>query len=332
MSAPVIPPMPAAPDMPGSTFEEALAAALGSTPAAETGPTADDFLAAASDPVVPPSAAADPVEPAPAPASPAKPELIPQALLDREAALEAREKATRAAEDRVKAIEAREAKAAAAFEADPVGYVRSMRPDLTQAQAAAVAERFYMHALGDQAPVEHRVSNQVSEAQRAVDAKLAEMQAKVDAAEATIREAQYAAQRAEYKAQLAAHAAAMDAAAHPILANIAKRNPEKYQELLYAEAARTYQESAAAGAKEPIVLTAAQAAAAVEVALKAHRDELYGPAPESANVPQAAPSQTLSNRDASVQPSRSPPGTLDDKTLRAAALKAAGLGHIPVWD
>lgn len=331
---PITPPMPPMPEEVGASFEEALAAAMGHVPAAAKGPTADEVLAAASDPVVPPPAAADPVAAAPAPAAPAKPEPIPQALLDREAALEVREKTTRAAEDRVKALEAREAKmaqAAAGLEADPVGYIRALRPDLTQAQAAKIAERLYMHALGDQAPVEARVTAQVSEAQRATEAQLAEVRAQLEATRAEIQAAQNEAKRAAYMGQLAASAAALDAAAHPILANIAKRNPEKYSELLFSEAVRAAQESQAAG-KDAAVLTAVEAAARVEAALKAHRDELYGPATESANAQQSAPSQTLSNQDSRVQPNRTPPDSMDDKVLRAAALKAAGLGHLQVWD
>ena len=298
---PITPPMPAMPDEAGASFEEALAAAMGQIPAAAKGPSADDFLAEAGNPVVPEAPAEPAVDAAPADPAPAKPELIPQAILDREAALEAREQATRAAEARVKALEAREAKmaqAAQSIESDPVGYIRALRPDLTQAQAAKIAERLYMHALGDQAPVEARVTEQVSEAQRAA-----------------------------YIGQLAASAASLDAAAHPILANIAKRNPEKYSQLLFSEAVRVAQE-----APDAPVLTPAQAAAKVEAALKAHRDELYGPVSEPVNAQQSAPSQTLSNQDSRVQPNRTPPDSMDDKVLRAAALKAAGLGHVPVWD
>lgn len=311
-----------------SSFELALAAAL----------------ATQEQPQAQPEVSAPAKEPetvvAPAPTNTEQPPAPSAKELERIAALEAREAKLRDSESKAAEISKREAalatrEAAAtkqwdAFVADPVAHILAMRPELSPSEAAQVAEKVYFHALGDKAPPEHRARQEVTKAKTEVRSELDQLRAEVqELREARTREANSQELNA-YQGEL--KAAAVAASEAPIVANLAKRNPDRAAELLLEVARREAYESKQRGSSEPVVLKPAEAVAKLEALLKAQRDELYGSAVEA--PPQAAqsPSPTITNRDASIQPPRAPVDPLDDKALRKAALEAAGLGHLPVWD
>jgi colicin import membrane protein len=266
--------------------------------------------------------------------------------LERIAALEAREAKLRDAEDRARKLEAREAELSAreakalkqweAFAADPVGHIRAMRPELSPAEAAQVAEQLYFHSLGDKAPSEIRQRQEVAKVKTEVSSEVEKLRAELQEERASRARAEQERELAAYRADL--RSGVVGLADAPIVASLAQRNPARAEEMLLEIARQAAVESMQAGAAEPVVLTPAQAAAKLEAVLKAQRDELYGPAPAATAAPvtapqngQQSPSPTITNRDASEQSRKTAPDPLDDKELRKAALKAAGL-DIPVWD
>lgn len=308
-----------------SSFEAALAAALGSVDSAEQEAPPDG----------PAQVSAAPAPVAAVPPAPATPEAPSPAQLERAAALDAREAKLRAAEDAARAREEQSTASSAQwdkFVADPVGHIRAMRPELSASEAALVAERFYFHAMGDKAPLEHRQREAVTQVKAEVSSEVEKLRAEVQELRSSRERMEQEKEVSSYKSELCVGAeSATDA---PIVANLAKRNPTRAAEMLYEVARREAIESKQRGDAEPVVLTPAQAAAKLEAILKAERDDLYGPIAPVAqpNVQQNVPSPTITNRDASIQPGRVTPDPLDDKTLRKAALEAAGLGHLEVWD
>jgi hypothetical protein len=299
-------------------------------------------------------AAVEPPTPAPAPAAstqstpPAAPETPPPPSakeLERIAALDAREAKLRETEAKARALEEREralsereartVKQWEAFAADPVAAIRAMRPELSAPEAAQIAESLYFHALGDKAPPEHRQRQEVAKVKTEVSSEVEKLRAEIQELRESRARAEQEAQIGAYRSELRTGAAAVADA--PIVANLVKRNPARAEEMLFEVARQAAIESAQAGATEPVVLTPAQAAAKLEAILKAQRDELFGDAPAAVtqpNVQQTTPSPSVSitNQDASIQPSRTSPDVRDAKALRRAALDAAGLTDVPAWD
>lgn len=315
-----------------SSFEAALAAAMGATDAAVQAQQPAPAVVETKPEVIPPAPTA-PVTAAPVPEAPTP------AQLERAAALEAREAKLRDAEARAAKLDAREAEIAArakaqweSFYADPVGHIRAMRPELSASEAAQVAERFYFDALGDKAPPEHRQRQEVAKVKTEVRSEVDQLRAEIQELRESRARAEQEAQLASYRSELRSGAASVTDA--PIVAGLIQRNPARAEEMLFEVARMAAIESRESGATDPVVLTPAEAAAKLEAILKAQRDELYGPSAAAVtqpNVQQATPSPTITNRDASIQPSRQAPDPDDDLALRKAALEAAGLGHIPVW-
>jgi hypothetical protein len=292
----------AAVETPEASFEAALAAAVATAaPEEANAPQAEAPVPAA--PVVP-AAVVAPVAAVPAPDL-------------RLGELEAELASTKAALEAARAAPPPTAFDWAAFEADPVGTIRRAKPDLSPAQAAKVAEELYMDALGDAAPIEYRMKKQIAQVKESPE--VVELRNKVSQLEQSNRAAQIAA----YQGELRSHGAQLAADAYPVLSNLAKRDPDTFTEILYEVA---LQESRASGWK--VTLSPAQAAERAEKLLVAQRDKLYGPAPAPSTSVASAPS--LFAKDLAEQPSRSAPAELDDKALRAAALKAAGI-DVPVW-
>jgi hypothetical protein len=327
------------------SFEAALAAALATTQGEPQGqPQTTEAPATEAVGTTEPAQAeqAAQAQAATAPQVPAgdQPPAPSARELERVAALDAREAKVREAEARAKDVERREAALAAretakwdAFVADPVGHIMSMRPELSSTEAAQIAEKVYFHALGDKAPPEHRTKQEVAKVKTEVSSEVEKLRAEIQELRESRTRAEHEAQLAAYRADLRAGASAAKDA--PIVANLIQRNPARAEEMLFEVARRAAIESRDAGAAEPVVLTADAAVAKLEAILKAQRDELYGPpaaAVTQPNVPQNTPSPTITNRDASIQPNRVAPDPNDDKALRKAALEAAGLGHLPVWD
>lgn len=278
-----------------------------------------------------PAAAQAPVEPAPPPPSPKE--------LERIAALEAREAKLREAEDRAKASEAQTAQTTKqweAFVADPVAHILSMRPELSAAEAAQVAERIYFHALGDKAPPEHRLRQEVAKVETRALNEVEQLRAEVQELRDAKARVEQEATLAQIRTGLRTEAAKVTDA--PILAGLLQRNPARAEQLLFEVARQAALEAQRAGVADPDVISGTEAAAKLEAYLRAERDEIYGPPPAAVSAPQngmQSPSTTISNRDAAVQPSRAAPDTLDDKELRKAALKAVAAAtgrEIPAWD
>ncbi len=295
-----------------------------------------------SAPPVETAAPASESTPTPAPTSPPAPESAPPVSakeLERIAALDAREARLREAEARAKAAdEARsraEAESAASwnkFYRNPLEHIRAMRPDLSPAEAAQVAEQLYVYSLGDKAPPEVRQRIEASHAQTEVRSEVEKLRSELEELRAERARQDQLSEIARYQAELRSGAAAVKDA--PIVSGLLQRNPDRAAQMLFEVARRAAIASKERGDAEPVVLNPEQAARELEKYLVAERDALYG-APAVAGAPStqvAPPSPTITNRDASVQPGKTVADSFDDKELRRAALKAAGLEHVAVWD
>lgn len=311
-----------------------MAAAMKDLGSPEQAASTPDQAPAASTQDQPPAAAsAAPDATAPPPPSAKE--------LERIAALDAREAKLREAEGRTKQLEAREAELTSrearaakqwdAFVADPLSHIMSMRPELSPAEAAAVAEKLYFHALGDKAPPEHRAKQEVTKVKSEVSSELDKLRAEIQELRDQRSRVEQENQISAYRSELRTGAAAVKDA--PIVASLLQRNPARAEQLLFEVARQEAISSRDAGAAEPVVLTPAQAAAKLEAYLKAQRDELYGdPAPVTPpNVQKTTPSPTISNREASVQSPRTATEPASVEALRRAALDAIGLTDQPVW-
>jgi hypothetical protein len=320
----------------GGLFEAALAAAMEQMPREAVGgfnsdappmKTADE-VAAETTPA--PSAPAEPVAgfTAPPPADAAPP--APSAKeLERIAALEERERKLAEREASAAESKAQTDKQWKAFLRNPLAAVRQMNPDLTPAEAAAVAESFYVHALGDKAPADVKQRLQVANETTEVRSEVEQLRAELEELRAARTQDVHEAERAKYRAELRAGAASVKDT--PIVANLLQREPEYAEQLLFEVARQAAVESQSRDGKL-VVYKPEQAARELERHLAAQRDRLYGPATTPAPNTQPAPaSPTLSNRDASVHGSKRAVDLSDPRELRRAALKAAGL-EIPVWD
>ncbi len=320
------------------SFEAALAAVAGLSGRAPSMPAPQPFTPPpAQFDTPPPSPEPALVEATPAPASsePAAPPPPSAKELERIAALDAREAKLRETEARLQAErQAREAEAKtareqsdrqwASFRRNPVAHVRSMRPDLTPAEAAEVAESLYVYALGDKAPPDVRQRQAVAQETTEVRSEVDQLRAEIEELRAARAREADEAERARYRSELRDGAA--KAANVPIVAGLLQRSPDRAAQMLFEVARRAAVEAHARG-ETPVVMTAEQAASALEKLLAAQRDEIYGPTSAPAQAPntQAAPlSPTLTNRDASVRPGLALTDPEDDKELRRAALKAIG--------
>ncbi len=313
-------------DFPEASFEAAMAAANAAMPVAEVVPDVPPVATTAApvaQPVVP-APSGEPASTGPAP--------VPQYILDREAALEARERATREAESKAREVEQREnslkaresavANAASEFEADPVGFAKKLRPDLTPVQAAKWAEHMYAFALGKEAPAELRLEQKIAEVDR--NAKQANERLSKENEElrrqAVARE--QAAMVAKYTSELKASASDIKADASPYLAHLAKSDPDQYAKELFEEAVKDCEKQwAADNSKEPVPPAIEELSKRAEARIKA-QVEKYAPAPVA--QAQKAPPVALTNRVAGMQPPRTEIDPDSDEALRAAALKAIG--------
>lgn len=294
-----------------ASFEAALAAANAAYPTQPPPPEAEPAVKEAVAVPAVDAAAAATAAPAPADA----PAAIPKYILDREAALEAREA-------KLRTTEAETARQRVSFERNPVAYIKALNP---KASTAQIAEMLYYDALGTAAPVEHKMRQELSEVTSATEQSLSEVKAQLAEMTAAKQAAEQQALIHGYKAELRSHIP--DATKFPITHSLATRNPERYAEILFAEAHR-----AANATEGKRVLSPAEAAQAAEAALTKQRDELYGPPPPAATVP--APKNapvSLWNRDVARQPAKVPPDASDDNALRKAALEQIGASHL-YWE
>lgn len=316
-------------DFPEASFEAALAAANAAMPVETASPGVPPAATATTEaqPVVPP-ASTDSVPPAPPGPAP-----VPQYILDREAALEARERATRESESKAREVEQRELSlkaretavenVAEEFMANPLGFAKKIRPDLTPAQAAKWAEHMYAFALGKEAPLELRLEQKITEIDRNAKQANERLSKELEEQRRQTAMAQQKALVTEYTAQLKASASELKPADNPILSHLAKTDPDQYAKELYAEAVQDCEKQwAADSSKEPVPPAVEELAKRAEARLKALVERYAPPAP----VAQASqtPPVAITSRTAAMQPPRNQPDPDSDETLRAAALKAIG--------
>ncbi len=314
-------------DFPEASFEAALAAAEAVMPTAPVVP-APAAVPAVAAPVVPASVApADPGQSASGGPAP-----VPQYILDREAALEARERATHEAESTAREVAQREASlkareeavtsAAEEFFADPLGYAKRLRPDLTPVQAAKMAEHMYAYALGKEAPPELRLEQKIVESDRNAKQANERLNKQIEELQRQAAQREQAAMIADYTSKLKASAAEIKAEASPYLSNLAKADPDQYARELYEEAVRDCERQWTADpSKEPVPPATEELVKRAEARIKA-QVEKYVPAP-AAHALKAQP-VALTNRVAAAQAPRAEIDPDSDEALRAAALKAVG--------
>ena len=287
-----------------ASFESALAAALSTgEPAAEQAPAVAPAPALVAATALSPEAQA---APAPAP--------VPKYVLDREAALEAREARLRDVEADAAAFK----RAQQHFERDPGGYIRALKSNLPN---AAVAERLYMEELGDAAPVEHRMRREVAEVAKTADEIRAEFAQYKAAADESRRQAEVA----KYRAELQQYAANVTPESHPVLSGVASRNPGLFADIMLQHAVQAAQ--ASQGKNVPSEKELADSA---ERFLTQQRDLFYGP-PQPVAQPQPKPVPSFWNRTTSAQPDKQTESEMDDKVLRKRALEQVGLAGI-YWE
>lgn len=305
------------------SFEDAMAAAMrsmGDEPAAT--------------PV--PEAVPEPVEPAPTEEPPApevpkldatKPAAQPpdasmKALMDREAAIVAKEAKFREAEadlrDISKKLDEFES-ARASFKLNPVAFIRSLAPEIP---LGTLAETLWHEDLGPAAPKEYHLQKEVRETKAEVHElrKQESLRAQRQAEEQSRMNAETALN--QYVSGLQAAVPQLDATKHRLVKSLAAQNADM--------AIRMMLDAASIAAQEGRMLTPTEAAEAVENYLGQFAP-LYAPAPSPVPMaqPQAPQAQsvptTLRNSSVSVQPARAAVDPNDPKVLRRNALIQAGM-------
>lgn len=287
-----------------SSFDAAIAAAMGARVAEPTqeAPAPEAAPAQEAAPAAPPVAA----EPA-----------IPKYILDREAAIEAREAKLREHEDAYNAWK----KAKDDFSRDRVGYIKALDPEQSRAK---LAEELYFDELGDKAPPEYRMSREAAQLRTENARMRAEFEGwKKEQEEAKAAAAQQAIVQ-EYHGKLAAYKP--DASKYPMLAGLAQRKPELSANVMLQLGIQKAKET-----NGQVVLEGDAAAEAAEKFLKEQHEMYYGAVP--AAQPTAAPVSSLWNSNTKTQTDAKIPDSkdADDKQLRKQALAAVGLEHL-FWE
>lgn len=316
--------MTADPNEEGMSFEAAIAAVnaakASKAPAPEVGteatPEASPAEGASAESVSAPEGAAGGQEPkreeAPAPqaasAESKPPESAPvdpalKKLLDREAALQAREK-------ELNKIEAAKRK----FKYDPVAAIRDIAPD---ASLADIAKALWVEELGDLAPPEAKQAKEF----RGVRSEVEELREQVQEerrrlAEEYERQQQEAAMN-QYTGAIKTAIGSVEPGKYPLVNGFYKKHSDGVVDELLAIAK---QHAQSAGE----VLTPEQLVGKLETYLGRYQ---VGPEPAPAPPPvetkqQVPVTQTLRNSHTQVQPNLQPADDLDDDYLREQALKA----------
>jgi hypothetical protein len=312
----------------GASFEDALKAAgialdeglgFSSEPEAAALPpeavAAEAVTAPVADVVVaPPQAAPEPqtaaTEVAPEPVTPAL-----KRIMDREAAVIAREAELREVKTRLDGFD----NARARFAINPVAVIRELAPDIDLDQ---IARALWYEKLGDAAPTEHRVLKEargasfevqkLREELKSEKQRLSEEQARMDGERA----------EAQFVDGLRQYAATVPADKYRLVSTLSKQNPDLAVRMMH-DAARMI----AAQGEMP---DAEATAKAVEQYLGQFNSVYAPPSPTPAQVqPQAsappASPNTIRNSHSAVQPARVAPDSNDPQVLRRAGLVAAGL-------
>lgn len=252
--------------------------------------------------------AAEAAAPAEAPGVPGKPpESAPvdpalKRLLDREAALQAREK-------ELSKLESAKRK----FKYDPVAAIREMDPD---APLSEIAKALWVEELGDLAPPEAKQAKEF----RGVRSEVEELRSQVEEERRRLSE-EYARQQQEqvysqYTGAIKGAVGSIDAGKYPLVAGFHKKHSDSVVDELLA-IARQHAQTVGE------VLPPDQLVGKLETYLS--RYQIGSPAPTPAPPPEAtqgSPTQTLRNSHTQVQPNLKPADELDDDYLREQALKA----------
>lgn len=306
-------------DSEGMSFEAALAAINAKAasrqapppevpaqtpPAAETTESVPDTGSGAStespaQEAAPPPEASDPGKPQES--APVDPAL--KRLLDREAALQAREK-------ELSKIEAAKRK----FKYDPVAAIRDIAPD---APLAEIAKALWVEELGDLAPPEAKQAKEF----RGVRSEVEELRVQVEEERRRLAE-EYARQQQEaamnqYTGAIKSTVGSLDVGKYPLVSSFYKKHSDSAVDELLA-IARQHAQSAGE------VLPPEQLVSRMESYLSHYQ---VGPTPAPAPPPEEktqvnTPPQTLRNSHTQVQPNLQPADELDDEYLREQALKA----------
>lgn len=253
----------------------------------------------------PPAQTAAPTPPANDPGKPQESAPVDPALkrlLDREAAIQAREK-------ELTKLEAAKRK----FKYDPVAAIREIDPD---APLSEIAKALWVEELGDLAPPEAKQAKEF----RGVRSEVEELRAQVEEERRRLSE-DYARQQQElvygqYTGAIKGAVGSIDASKYPLVAGFHKKHSDSVVDELLA-IARQHAQTAGE------VLPPDQLVGRLETYLS--RYQIGSPEPAPAPPPEAtqgSTTQTLRNSHTQVQPNLKPADELDDDYLREQALKA----------
>lgn len=311
--------LPQSPSEGQMSFEEAMSAALSLNPVEAAPPAPTE---------APPAPVETPAETPAAPEVPATPEAPKapdssmKALMDREAATVVKETALREAEVDIRQLRERVEKveqAEASFLLNPADYIRNLAPGVNLSK---LAEDLWFEDLGEAAPKDYQLRKEVRGAKAEVHdlRKQQTLDAKRQAEEKSRMEAETALN--QYVGGLKEVIPSLDAAKNPLVKSLAAQNADM--------AIRMMLDAASYAAQEGKMLTAAEAAEAVEHYLKQFAPLYASPPAPEVTAPPSEPNvkpvpTSLRNSSVSVQNPRAPVDVNDPRVLRRNALKEAGL-------
>ena len=225
-------------------------------------------------------------------------------LLDREAALQEREKALNVYEA-----------AKRQFKYDPVRAIKALVPD---ASLGDIAKALWVEELGDLAPPEAKQQKEV----RGVRSEVEELRAQVQEERSRLVEESARQQQEQalhqYTGAIRSAVTTIDASKYPLVAGFQKKHSDGVVDEMLA-IARNHAQTVGE------ILPPEQIAGILEGYLG--RYQVGSPAPQPVQPKEAAPpaptqSTSLRNSHSQVQPNLNPPNELDDEYLREQGLKA----------
>lgn len=221
-------------------------------------------------------------------------------LLDREAAIQAREK-------ELGVLEGAKRK----FKYDPVAAIRAIAPD---ASLSEIANALWVEELGDLAPPEAKQKREV----RGVKSEVEELRAQIQEERSRLAE-ESSRQQGElamnqYAGAIRSTVADVDASKHPLVKSFHKKHSDGVVDEMLT-IARTHAQSAGE------ILTPGQLVDKLEAYLGRYQVVEPVPVATQEDTPPAQ-TTTLRNQHTQTQPGLQPANELDDEYLRTQALKA----------
>lgn len=312
------------------SFEDALAALthIPDEPFAETAPEAEPEPAPEEPSDAPEAAEAAP-EPEPAEEQPEPVEVEPEPqskalskLIEREHALEQRERKIREEQEALKELRAKVDEYKhwqEDIKVNPIDFLRANLPEGTDLRQ--LATDLWYEANPDKAPRDYRAVKEARAARaEAVKAQRVRQQ--------TQQETEQGGEQAlqQYIGSMKAYTASVDAAKYPLVSRYAKKaGDDRTVSALFAHANRRFEESGG-----QVVLTPEQAAAELEKELDLYaslgREDKPAESSDARLETKEAPTQpaTLRNSHSQVQPNRVPEDELSDYALRKKAFMGMG--------